>query len=347
MLTEPHIFPQALPPGYSELSEEPEFDPETDLALEPPESLTSLRQLGYAAGVEDYYGSELGISAPFHILSDTGLAKLRTVIEALRPFTVQDPGNPRVHGTLRGAAYRSRFIRALSLSPEISNFLGGLARMDMVPSAYPHQLAHFNFPPEDITEPISGWHFDSYSFVMVMVVHDPTDLAGGAFQYFPGTRTEGVALIKESGTIPDGRYAAPDFPAGGYAILMQGSAIVHRAEPLLSPGNRITMVTSYQPTDVHYRDFTRVDLDTGEEAQNDLNVQLELACRHVDYARHKVWRVRGKLDDFLNEIEWSDDRPRVIARLESALREANELIEALGGSAEHAEDPDHDTSDLA
>lgn len=329
MLTEPHIFPRTLPPGYTPLDNEPAFDPATDLALEEPAAVTTLNDLRYSDEFQRAYGSSLAVTAPFRVLSDTGLAKLRAVITRLQPYIIRIPGHPRVPGTLRGAAYRSRFIRDLSLSSQVVAFFSKLGAMDLVPTSYPHQLAHMNFPPEDLTEPAPGWHFDENAFVMVLMVHDPDTLDGGRFQYFDGTRTEGIELLKAHGDIPAERCVTPVFPGGGYAVLMQGSTVVHRGAPLRAPAERITMVTSYDTRDVGYPDPNRMHFVSGGLDEADPNARLERACRAVEYARHKAWRIHGKLDDFLRDVDWTDDRDRLIARLESTVRETIELIDTL------------------
>ncbi|MFE3638537.1 hypothetical protein [Streptomyces sp. NPDC059168] len=329
MLTEPHIFPGTVPPGYAYLEDEPVFDAARDLSMELPDSSVGLSDLGYSQAFRDNYGSDLAVSAPFRLLSDAGVARLQSVISQLHPYIRRNSKTARVPAVLRGTAYRSRFVRDLSLSAEVTDFLSGIGGMQLVPTSYPHQLAHLNFPPDDLTKPNVGWHHDENAFVLVLMVHDPNSVDGGDFEYFDGTRHEGHAILDRDRDIPASRRVSPHFPGAGYAVLMQGSTILHRASPLLHPGNRISLVTSYDTRDVRYPDPNRFYFVTGGFGDIDPNAQLERYCRYVDYARHMAWRTRGKLADFIDTIEWTDDRDCVIARFEEAIDDAITALNAL------------------
>lgn len=329
MLTEPHIFPSTLPPGYSYLEDEPVFDPVVDLSLERPDSSVTLADLGYSEAFRGNYGSELAVTAPFRLLSDDGVARLRGVIDRLQPYIRRNRKTGRVPAVLRGTAYRSRFVRDLSLSPEVTAFLSGVGGTELVPTSYPHQLAHLNFPPEDLARANVGWHHDENAFVLVLMVHDPNTVEGGDFEFFDGTRHAGHDVLDRDGDIPASQRVTPRFPGAGYAVLMQGSAILHRAAPLNRPGDRISLVTSYDTKDVRFPDPNRFYFVAGGFGDVDPNARLERYCRYVDYARHMAWRTRGRLADFIDGIEWTDDRERVLADLEAALTDARTALDVL------------------
>jgi len=323
MLTQPHIFPGVTPPGYSYLQEEPRFEPGTDLQLEPPQYRRTLADLGYTPKDQQDYASDLAITGPLRVLSDRGVAKLLEVAGLLSPQVISSA--PWAPGVVRGAVYRSRFLRDLSLSPQVADFFSAIGATPLVPTSFPHQLAHLNFPPTDLSRPVQGWHYDENAFVMVLMGHAPAALDGGRFEYFQGTRAEGLALLASGADIPRDRVAVPDFPGAGFAVLMQGSTIVHRAAPLRAPGARLTMVTSYDTREVRHPDpnrmyFVRADLE------EDPNARLERYCRYVEYARHKAWRVQGRLSDFLDDVQWTDDPEAVSQMLGGAV---GELVEAL------------------
>jgi hypothetical protein len=329
VLNEPHIFPATQPHGYTWLADEPAFTPDIDLSLETPPGSVSLADLGYSAAFRANYGSGLAITAPFRLLSPEGVVRLRSVVDQLRSYARHNPDTKRVPVVLRGTAFRSRYIRDLSLSPTVIEFLSQLGGMHLVPTAYSHQLGHTNFPPDDLTQPNVGWHHDENAFVLVVMLHNPRAVDGGEFQYFAGTRHEGAAVLARDGDLPADRLTTPAFPDAGYAILMQGSAILHRAAPLHSPADRITLVTSYDTADVRYPDPNRFYFVTGGFGDVDPNARLERACRYVEYARHKAWRLRGHLDNFINEVPWTEDRNHVLAMFREALAEGLEAIEVL------------------
>lgn len=329
MLTEPHIFPREAPPGYSYLDEEPAFEPQHDLQLEQPAFLTSLSDLGYDKDFQADYPSQLAATSPLRVLSDIGVEKLRYVIKKLWPHAVHSP-NPRVAPVLRGAVYRSRFIRDLSLSPYVTEFFSECAGTNLVPTAFPFNLGHINYAHTDPTEPAQGWHHDDNGIVMVLMMHDPNDLVGGRFQYYEGTRDEGCALLAQGQSLPEERVVSPVFPGPGYAVLVQGSALLHRAEPLHAPGERITLGTCYETRDVRHPDLNRTFFlrkSVGE--QQDPESEAERFCRYLDYARHKAWRARGHLDDFINEAPWTDDKELIVRQLAESVREVVEAVDLL------------------
>ena len=329
MLTEPHVFPREAPPGYSYLDDEPPFEPAKDLRLEPPKTLTELAELGYDEDFGADYPSPLAITSPLRVLSDSGVEKLRYVIKRLWPYAIHSP-DPRVAPVIKGAAYRSRFVRDLSLSPEVAEFLGECAGTPLVPSAFPFKLGHINYAHcGEGEEPVDGWHHDDNGFVMVLTVHDQSHLEGGRFQYFDGTRQEASALLGRGLPLPEGRVVSPEFPGPGYAVLMQGSALVHRTEPMYAPGERFTMGTCYEARDVRYPDPNRTYFVRQTADSQNAESEDERFCRYLDYARHKAWRARGHLDDFINDAVWTDDREAIVRQLAEAVREIVEAVDHL------------------
>jgi hypothetical protein len=72
-------FPDEIPAGYLPLAGEPVFDPGKHLALEAPQSVTSLNELGYSADVIAQCPSVFGVSAAFRILSAEGVAVMSDI----------------------------------------------------------------------------------------------------------------------------------------------------------------------------------------------------------------------------------------------------------------------------
>lgn len=328
MLTESHIFPREAPPGYSYLDEEPAFEPKKDLQFEPPKLLCHLSELGYDKDFQAGYPSTLAATSPLRVLSDSGVEKLRYVIKKLWPYAIHSP-DPRVAPVLRGAVYRSRFIRDLSLSPCVTAFFSEYAGTSLVPSAFPFNLGRINYIHRE-TDSANGWHHDDNGFVMVLMVHDPNELLGGRLQYFAGTRSEASGLLTGGHPLPEERIVSPEFPGPGYAVLMQASALVHRTEPLYASGGRFTLGTCYDTRDIRHPDLNRTCfIRESVQEQQDPEAQAERFCRYLDYARHKAWRARGHLDDFISEAPWTDDRELIVRRLAESVREVVEAVDLL------------------
>lgn len=329
MLAGSHIFPQQPPAGYEYLAEEPPFVPESHLRLEVPHGSLTLSDLGYSDAFKANYGSPLAVTEPFRVLSDEGLTAIRGIIDQLEPYVRRNPEGKGVPSKMRGTAYRSQFIRDFCLSEELVGFLSSVGGMDLVPTSYPHELAQLNFPPVDSSKPIVGWHHDKNAFVLVLMLHDPAEVEGGDLQYFDGTRYEGYDLLATGEDIPSERQVVPQFPGAGYGVLMQGSTLLHRATPLQAPGDRISMVTSYDTRDVSYPDPNRMYFVTGGFGASDPNSSLERRYRYVEYARHMAWRSSGKLANFIDNVPWTDDREQIVDELRKAVADAQAAIEML------------------
>lgn len=316
-LAHPLAFPEARPSGYLPLEREPQFDPARHLALERPEMVVSLEDLGY--GPEDIAGcpTTLGITSCFRVLSDEGVECLLEVVRSLECFTTS---NPRIARNVRGGVYRSRFLRDLCLSPDIADTVSRICDAPLAPHTIPHQLGHLNYNPLEIGRSVDKWHVDTLRIDYVMFITDPNAVQGGEFEYFLGTKDEMAALHRSGDGPPADRVVAPRLPGPGYAILQQGNMVVHRAKGITAPGERVTMVNGYVPTDLRYPDFTRYD-------------QLSLADPpHVvtaEYERHVAWLARERARQIIDNAEYSDDREASAARLDriaGELRNAAEMI---------------------
>ena len=113
----PLSFPSVAPTGYPSLGAEPEFDAAKHLALEMPEKIISLEELGYSDQEIAECPSTLGITSCFRVLSDEGAACLQEVTRGLEQYA---RSIPRISRMVRGGAYQSKFLRDLCLSPDVT-----------------------------------------------------------------------------------------------------------------------------------------------------------------------------------------------------------------------------------
>jgi hypothetical protein len=104
-------FPQVNPVGLEEGDECVRFDPKLHLQLEAP-TYTVLLKTNVSEEDEPF-----AVSASFRVLSDKGVAAVRDVIAANMKYAKSTERNPLL---LRGLNYRSRFMRDLTYSPEVS-----------------------------------------------------------------------------------------------------------------------------------------------------------------------------------------------------------------------------------
>ena len=320
-------FPRVSPAGLPPLEREPEFDPARHLALERPEKIVTLRDLGYPPEEIAACPTDLGITSCFRVLSDEGVACLLEVARALVPYV---RGVERISRMVRGGAYQSRFLRDLCLSPDVARWISEICGAPMAPHSIPHQLGHLNYNPLKLGENVDKWHVDTLRIDYVMFVTDPNAVEGGEFEYFLGTRHEAKALHRAGQKLPPERVVAPRLPGAGYAVLQQGNMVVHRAKGLTRVGERITMVNGYVPSDPGIPDYTRFD-------------QLALADpAHIaapEYARHVAWLSRERLQAFIDEQLYSADRATIASRLEAIaaylLKAGADIREAGNAPMEH------------
>lgn len=320
-LASPLEFPAPHPQGFPTLSSEPEFDPARHLAIEAPEQVISLQELGYSD--QDIAGcpTTMGVTSAFRLLSDEGVACLQEVTRLLEPYA---RGIERISRMVRGGVYQSRFLRDFCMSPDVTQAISEICNAPMLPHTMPHQLGHLNYNPLKVGENVDKWHADTLRIDYVMFVTDPNAVDGGEFQYFHGTKHEVEALNQAGQPLPDDRVVSPNFPGAGYVVLQQGNMVVHRAKALATAGERITLVNGYVPQDLSHPDYTRFD-------------QLYLAdpanIAVSEYARHVAWMGKEALTNQIAGFNFSEDRQAFAQNLK-------DVAELLSNAAQQIENAD-------
>ena len=322
-------FPtKELPPGYEFSVQEPQFDPKIHLQLEAPERIFTMEQLGYKESIRARFPSPNALTSPARVLSKEGVATLKNISEQLLPFVWYRDNRARVPAVLRGTNFRSRFIRDLCLSQDVSNFFSDLFHTPLMPHTVGHNQGHMNFSPKDLSASVDSWHHDSTAFDYVLMVHNPRELEGGRFEVFLGTCAEGARLVKETGDLPRDRVYAPDYPDAGYACFMQGAAVFHRATRLLKQGFRNSLVQSYVTRDVRYPDTNRFYY-TEAEQNAEPNAKFESDVAEVEWVRHRAWLARAKLNWIINDMPYGEGTERVIEHLEAALFDVTDFLKTV------------------
>ncbi len=312
-------FPTNRPPGYDWLDDEPAFDPERHLQLEEPAELVLLTDLGYTDDEIATKATPVAASSPFRVLSDEGAEVMLDVARRLRPFA--RAAGERIERTVRSGCYRSQWLRDLCVSPEVTEHLERIYGLTIAPHPMPVHLGHLNYEPTTIDTAIDKWHHDTLPLDYVLAVTDPATIDGGRFQYFSGTKAEAAELAAAGRTPPEDRIVTPDLGGPGYAIALHGDMVVHRAGPLHSAGERISMVNGY------------VSLDPTVDEQSrsvDLIGVDDPTVLWAEWAAMAAWRSKGRLEAVLDrQLTFTDDRETVIAELEWALADATRAIEEM------------------
>ena len=310
-------FPSDHPQEYSKLVDEPEFCADKHLQLELPESVVSLSSLGYSEQEIQQCPSEFGISAAFRILSDEGLNIMRDL--CLRMYDNRNAnagtGENRLGSYIRGAGYRSQFIKDFCDSPELAEHISKLAGIQLARHSVPAVACGINYAPEDISKGIDSWHTDSVAYDFVMLLSDPVKIKGGEFQYFSGTKQQGQELLGIEGEeganaeLPSEKVITVEFPAAGYGFLQQGNMIFHRACRLLEKAERMTMIPSFVVAPVTEDDTTN---SVNMANWGDPGIVPELT-------RHEAWRASARLNELINTIALEDSNQELLKELDKAL----------------------------
>lgn len=319
-------FPSHRPPGYTWLDDEPDFDPAIHLSLEAPTEVIHLEDLGYDQAEIERTATPVAASSPFRVLSTEGAETMLHVARTLRTHAKR--AGDRIENTVRGGCYRSRWLRDLCLSPDVTATMRDIYGIDVAPHTMPHHLGHLNYEPtRQPDSPVDKWHHDTIPLDYVMLVTDPNQLPGGRFEYFLGTKGEASKLASQGLTPPRDRVVEPDFPGPGYAIALHGNMVVHRGAELTEPAERITMVNAYVGLDRERDDQSR---------SRDLIGVDDPAVLYTEWARHAAWRSTGRLQTIIEELEFGVGSEAVVAELERAVEDIRQAVDDMNAGAQAA-----------
>ncbi len=313
----PLVFPNERPKEYIPLQNEPVFNAKKHLSLEQPAFVCSLTDLGYSSKDIDRCETSFGYSSAFRILSDEGVKAMKVICERIYSNRNKSTGTGvnRLGSYARGAGYRSKFIRDFCDSPELAVHLSTIAGVNLGRHSVPAVACGINYAPDDIAKAIDGWHVDSVSFDVVMMLSDPLKIEGGEFQIFKGTREEGQALLGIEGEegvdvdLPTDRVEVIPFPAAGYGFLQQGNMIFHRARRLLKKGDRTTMIPSFEVLPRSAKDETN---SINMLKWSDPGIRQELA-------RHEISRALARLEHLLEQVSLNDPPADLAKNIDKAV----------------------------
>ena len=320
-------FPADRPAAYIRLDREPEFNPGKHLALEKPASVQSLQDLGYSPQVAARMPSAVAVTSAFRVFSREGLAVMQECAQQMKANRNQSDGTGqnRLGSYVRGAGYRSQFVRDFCESPDFLAFLSNIVQTPLARHSMPSVACGVNYAPEDITRAVDSWHVDSVPFDMVILLTNPQAFRGGEFQYFRGTKNEGEKILQANGEegataeLPQDRVHTMDFPDAGFGFVQQGNMVFHRAQRLAEKADRVTMIPSFVPLD-----------DSKPEGSNIRALaRWDDPGMSAELVRHQAWLARAKLRKLINEIPLAASREDAAAMAENAVAGLNALANEL------------------
>jgi len=251
----------SLPVSVSEVAATLEstciFDPSIHLApLEVPIEHIMMKELGYEASIY----SSVAATKPVPLFTPEAVRRIRAEIfdrETLSRHMYSDNISPCV---VRGhCPDRARFTYNAITHPAVRNRMNEMAGIEIT-HVYEYEVGHVNIqlgprgwdglkaePDRNSTEgalapaaEISptlfqglNWHKDSYPFVQILMLSDIPDSSGGN------------TIVRKA----DGSHFICELPPIGHAMVLQGGLLAHAVSPTTATLERITMITSYRPSD--------------------------------------------------------------------------------------------------
>jgi hypothetical protein len=254
---------------------------------------------------------------PARTLSELGLPADRALADFAHSaaFPLYDAGEvARLRGAIarhehaaRGSSVGAAILPDLALrAPEVRELVLAPERLARIAAHVPipvrihpmgTNLAHVNLqrPGAEVFD----WHVDSSPISVITLLSDAPD-------------DEGATEIRDGA----GRTHALTYPGPGHAIVIQGSAIPHRARPTAWP-ERITLVTSLVAVNPFVRDTKNLDL------------ALHYSDPEVVGADYLGWRLERLLDQARRLHDDPIDLDVLAARLDVVRTEVEDTLRNL------------------
>ncbi|KAI1610284.1 hypothetical protein EDD36DRAFT_443742 [Exophiala viscosa] len=263
-----HAFTKVEP--FQQSPVQTTFNPSHHLCFEPPKSIVTLKELLLS---EEEAISPVAITEPFPLFTLEGVKQMRA--DLFRKEVVEKHGNRTLKHCykMRGYSKDTPFVDTVWRHEDVINACSRAAGVEL-DVVFDYEIAHINvqvdaleddmalgdalppaFPPNQstVTKPpaidhseelskVGLWHTDSYPWVCVCMLSDPSNMVGGE-----------TGLRKGDGSIA--KYRGPQV---GWAVMMQGGCIEHIALKAKGTGERVTMVTSFRPKDPNLKDVSNL-----------------------------------------------------------------------------------------
>jgi hypothetical protein len=165
---------------------------------------------------------------------------------------------------------------------------------------------------------VDAWHTDSQPYVLVIILSDIEEMQGGSMRVLqmPDASGEMFKELTIKG-VPEDLVEEMCYGRAGNACFMQGSKILHTVEAVLKAREpRISLVNSYMslrpfaPDPTRYATFTQAGFKD------------ETRIVSLEFARHKAWRAKGKMQYVLDQIPFSGKSSYTSSELANIFEEA-------------------------
>ena len=192
-----------------------------------PQPVATLEQLAAVAQVSGLF-------------SEQGITELKRACYQLEAGS--SASNWIISNRTRAATQSSTLIREMMNSRAFLLAVSRIAGVPLVPHPFVRARSQVNYfyPPQtpDAKAQIGMWHTDGTSFVLNILLSDPSEYDGGEFVYFDGP-IEGF----NAECLGD-RVRTSAVKASGDAVYIYGSKVFHGVRPL-TRGRRMSLVLSF------------------------------------------------------------------------------------------------------
>jgi hypothetical protein len=206
-------------------------------------SYHSLADLGYSTSpLEISTPEQLTALAPVSgLFNEQGIAQLRRACYQLEAGSSESDWI--ISNRTRSATQFSTVIREMMSSRAFLLAVSRIAGVPLVPHPFLRARSQVNYfyPPqkrEDKAQ-IGMWHTDGTSFVLNILLSEPSEYDGGEFVYFAGPVEQ-----FEEGDEMDRRVRSCSVESIGDAVYIYGSRVFHGVRPL-TRGRRMSLVLSF------------------------------------------------------------------------------------------------------
>lgn len=292
----------------------------SDISLFPNFNRVYLDEYGY------YGDSEFGLSGEsFQILSKEGVEEIHKIVMKNKKYAHRNFRNYE----LRGLYYLSPFIRDFMTNKELLNHFSHIIGEPVIPHLLYMDAPSVNFG--EISDPVSvnvdHWHFDSVSYVCVILISNITDMIGGDLQVIiENNKWTGIEKLisSQNGDRYDINKKTIRYDDSGKCVLIQGSEILHHVTKVIQAyEERISLVMAFQPSNAFVSDKTV--LNTWQKFDS----VVETA--NYEFFRMQSWRLSHNLEYYAKNIEFTKDGTLLADILIGIRHELDRTIELLNG----------------
>ncbi|MUF07360.1 hypothetical protein GNF76_23690 [Pseudomonas sp. CCM 7893] len=202
----------------------------------------SLSEFGYTASPLEVATSEqlTALAQVSGLFSDQGVMQLRRACYQLEAGSTGSDWI--ISNRTRSATESSTLIREMMGSRAFLLAVSRIAGVPLVPHPFTRARSQVNYfyPPQtlDAKAQLGMWHTDGTSFVLNILLSDPSEYEGGEFVYFDGPIDRfDVGDLRA-------RARTSSVSACGDAVYIYGSRVFHGVRPLTA-GRRMSLVLSF------------------------------------------------------------------------------------------------------